>query len=54
MNRNVNNKIFFKKKKHMKYLLKTDDYDSLKAVDYGRVVYDTTNDKVFLQNIGGG
>ena len=38
----------------MKYLLKTDDYDSLEAVDYGRVVYDTTNDKVFLQNIGGG
>ena len=23
-------------------------------MDYGRVVYDTTNDKVFLQNIGGG
>ena len=38
----------------MKYLIKTDDYASLEAVDYGRVVYDTTNDKVFLQNIGGG
>ena len=38
----------------MKYLIKTNDYASLDAVDYGRVVYDTTNDKVFLQNIGGG
>ena len=38
----------------MKQLIKTDDYASLEAVDYGRVVYDTTNDKVFLQNIGGG
>ena len=38
----------------MKYLVKTDDYASLETVDYGRVVYDTTNDKVFLQNIGGG
>lgn len=38
----------------MKYLIKTDDYASLEAVDYGRVVYDTTSDKVFLQNIGGG
>ena len=38
----------------MKYLVKTDDYVSLDEVDYGRVVYDTTNDKVFLQNIGGG
>ena len=55
MNRNVNNKIIFQiKKKHMKYLIKTNDYASLDAVDYGRVVYDTTNDKVFLQNIGGG
>ena len=38
----------------MKQLIKTDDYESLAAVDYGRVVYDATNDKVFLQNIGGG
>ena len=38
----------------MKYLIKTDDYASLETVGYGRVVYDTTNDKVFLQNIGGG
>ena len=38
----------------MKYLIKTDDYASLEAADYGRVVYDATNDKVFLQNIGGG
>ena len=38
----------------MKYLIKTNDYASLDEVDYGRVVYDTTNDKVFLQNIGGG
>ena len=38
----------------MKQLIKTDDYASLDEVDYGRVVYDTTNDKVFLQNIGGG
>ena len=38
----------------MKYLIKTDDYASLEAVDYGRVVYDSANDKVFLQNIGGG
>ena len=38
----------------MKYLVKTDDYASLDEVDYGRVVYDTANDKVFLQNIGGG
>ena len=37
----------------MKFLVKTDDYASLDEVDYGRVVYDTTNDKVFLQNIGG-
>ena len=37
----------------MKYLIKTNDYESLDTVDYGRVVYDTTNDKVFLQNIGG-
>ena len=36
----------------MKYLIKTDDYASLDEVDYGRVVYDTTNDKVFIQNIG--
>ena len=54
MNRNVNNKIIFQIKKYMKYLIKTDDYASLDPVDYGRVVYDTTNDKVFLQNIGGG
>ena len=38
----------------MKYLIKTNDYASLETVDYGRVVYDTANDKVFLQNIGGG
>ena len=38
----------------MKYLIKTDDYASLEAVGYGRVVYDSANDKVFLQNIGGG
>ena len=38
----------------MKYLIKTDDYASLETVDYGRVVYDTTNDKISLQNIGGG
>ena len=38
----------------MKYLIKTNDYESLDTVDYGRVVYDTTGDKVFLQNIGGG
>ena len=38
----------------MKYLIKTDDYASLETVDYGRVVYDTSNDKVILQNIGGG
>ena len=38
----------------MKYLIKTNDYASLEAVDYGRVVYDSVNDKVFLQNIGGG
>ena len=38
----------------MKFLIKTDDYASLDTVDYGRVVYDSTNDKVFLQNIGGG
>ena len=38
----------------MKYLIKTNDYASLEAVDYGRIVYDTTNDKIFLQNIGGG
>ena len=38
----------------MKHLIKTDDYASLDEVDYGRVVYDTTNNKVFLQNIGGG
>ena len=38
----------------MKSLIKTDDYASLEAVDYGRVVYDSVNDKVFLQNIGGG
>ena len=38
----------------MKYLVKTDNYESLDTVDYGRVVYDTTGDKVFLQNIGGG
>lgn len=38
----------------MKSLIKTNDYASLEAVDYGRVVYDSVNDKVFLQNIGGG
>ena len=38
----------------MKYLIKTNDYASLEAVGYGRVVYDSANDKVFLQNIGGG
>ena len=38
----------------MKQLIKTDDYASLDEVDYGRVVYDTANDKVLLQNIGGG
>lgn len=38
----------------MKSLIKTNDYASLDEVDYGRVVYDATNDKVFLQNIGGG
>lgn len=38
----------------MKFLIKTDDYESLEPVDYGRVVYDTTNDKVFLQSIVGG
>ncbi len=38
----------------MKYLIKTNDYASLDEVDYGHVVYDTTNDKVFLQNIGRG
>ena len=38
----------------MKQLIKTNDYASLDEVDYGRVVYDTANDKVFLQNIGGG
>ena len=49
---NNNNIIIFNNL--MKYLIKTDDYASLEAVDYGRVVYDTANDKVFLQNIGGG
>ena len=49
---NNNNIIIFNNL--MKYLIKTDDYASLEAVDYGRVVYDTTNDKVSLQNIGGG
>ena len=38
----------------MKYLIKTNDSASLDAVDYGRVVYDTANGKVSLQNIGGG
>ena len=38
----------------MKYLIKTNDYASLDTVNYGRVVYDTTNDNIFLQNIGGG
>ena len=38
----------------MKYLIKTDDYASLGTVDYGRVVYDTTNEEVFRKNIGGG
>ena len=38
----------------MKSLIKTNDYASLDTVDYGRVVYDSANDKVFLQNIGGG
>ena len=37
----------------MKYLIKTDDYASLDEVDYGRVVYDSTNDKGFLKNLGG-
>ena len=38
----------------MKYLIKTNDYASLDVADYGRVVYDSANGKVFLQNIGGG
>ena len=49
---NNNNIIIFNNL--MKYLVKTNDYASLETVDYGRVVYDTANDKVFLQNMGGG
>ena len=49
---NNNNIIIFNNL--IKNLIKTDDYALIQAVDYGRVVYDTTNDKVLLQNIGGG
>ena len=39
----------------MKYLVKTEDHNILSPVDYSRVIWDTTEDSVFLQNqIGGG
>ena len=39
----------------MKYLIKTTDNSALDTVDYTRVIYDTTDDNVLIQNtIGGG
>ena len=39
----------------MKYLIKTTDNSALETVDYTRVIYDTTDDNVLIQNtIGGG
>ena len=41
----------------MKYLIKTTDNGALETVDYTRVIWDTTDDNVLIQNIivwGGG
>ena len=39
----------------MKYLVKTDNSGTLETVDYTRVIWDTTDDNVLIQNtIGGG
>ena len=39
----------------MKYLVKTDNSGTLEEVDYTRVIWDTTDDNVLIQNtIGGG
>ena len=39
----------------MKYLLKTDNVSGLETVDYTRVIWNTTDDNVLIQNtIGGG
>ena len=40
----------------MKYLIKTDNSGTLEEVDYTRVVWDTTDDNVLIQNtiVGGG
>ena len=38
----------------MKYLIKTDNSDTLEEVDYTRVILDTTDDNMLIQNIIGG
>ena len=38
----------------MKYLIKTTDNSALETVDYTRVIYDTTDDNVLIQNTIGG
>ena len=39
----------------MKYLIKTTDNSALDMVDYTRVIWDTADDNVLIQNtIGGG
>ena len=38
----------------MKYLIKTESFSSLGNATCDRVVYDSTNDKVYLQKWGGG
>ena len=38
----------------MKYLIKTTDNGALETVDYTRVIWDTTDANVLIQNIIGG
>ena len=38
----------------MKYLIKTTDNSALDTVDYTRVIWDTTDDNVLIQNTIGG
>ena len=38
----------------MKYLIKTTDSGTLETVDYTRVIYDTTDTNVLIQNTNSG
>ena len=38
----------------MKYLLKTDNVSELESVDYTRVIWNTTDDNVLIQNTNSG